>query len=42
MIEVYTGPSASTYAPVQRFRRGDVVSPSAFPDLRISVDEIFA
>lgn len=42
MVEVYTRPSASTYASVQRFRRGDVISPSAFPDLRISVDEIFA
>ncbi len=41
-VEVYTSPSASSYVSVQRFRRGDVVSPSAFPDLRIGVDEIFA
>ena len=42
MVEVYTGPSASRYVSVQRFRGGETVSPSAFPDLRISVNEIFA
>ena len=42
MVEVYTSPSASSYVSVQRFRGGETVSPSAFPDLRITVDEIFA
>jgi Uma2 family endonuclease len=40
--EAYTNPSGSRYESVQRFRRGESLSPSAFPDLRIAVDEIFA
>jgi len=42
VVEVYRHPSGSGYASVQRFPRGGSVSPSAFPDLRIAVDEIFA
>ena len=41
-VEVYRDPSGSGYASVQRFRREGSVSPSAFPDLRIAADEIFA
>jgi len=29
------------YASARTFRRGDVVSPAAFPDLAIAVDDIF-
>ena len=41
-VEVYLNPSGSAYASVRNFRRGESVSPSAFPDLHIPVDEIFA
>jgi len=41
-VEVYRHPSGAAYASVQRFGRGAFVSPTAFPDLRIAVDEIFA
>jgi len=41
-IEVYKDPTGSGYASVRHCRRGESVSPSAFPDLRIAVDEIFA
>ena len=39
-IEVYTNPSGSRYGSVRRFGRGESVIPLAFPDLRISVDEV--
>ena len=42
VVEVYTNPSSSGYGSIRRFGRGESVSPSAFPDLRIAVDEIFA
>jgi Uma2 family endonuclease len=42
VVEVHTNPSGSCYGPVQRFGRGDVLSPIAFPDLRVAVDDIFA
>jgi Uma2 family endonuclease len=42
VVEVYTNPSGSSYASVQKFRRGESVIPLAFSDLRIAVDEIFA
>ncbi len=41
-IEVYRDASSSGYVSIQRMRRGDVVSPSTFPDLSIAVDEMFA
>jgi len=41
-VEVHTDPFGSGYASLQRYRRGESLSPSAFPDLRIAVDEIFA
>ena len=41
-VEVYRDPAGSSFASTQVFRRSDSVSPSAFPDLRITVDEIFA
>ena len=41
-VEVYTNPSASSYGSLRRFSCGESLSPSAFPDLRIAVDEIFA
>lgn len=41
-VEAYTSLSGSGYAAVQRYRRGESASPSAFPELRIAVDEIFA
>ena len=42
VVEIYTDPSGSGYASVQRRRRGESLSPVAFPDLRIPIDEIFA
>jgi Uma2 family endonuclease len=42
VIEVHTGLSGSRYASARRFGKGEFVSPTAFPDLRIPVDEIFA
>jgi Uma2 family endonuclease len=39
-VEVYVGPSPHGYERMQRFSRGQVVSPQAFPDLELAVDEI--
>ena len=41
-IEVYLEPSGSGYRSPQTYGRGETVNPSAFPDLRISLNEIFA
>jgi hypothetical protein len=41
-VEVHTNPSGSSYGSVQRFGRGDGLSPVAFPELRVAVDDIFA
>ena len=41
-VEVYKDPAGPTFASVRQCRSGESFSPSAFPDLRISVDEIFA
>ena len=40
-MEVHTKPSGSSYASVRRFSTNESVSPQAFPDLRIAVDEVF-
>ncbi len=40
LVEVYRDPSANGYQSIQRFRRGESISPLAFPDLVVSVDEI--
>ena len=42
ILEVYKKPTGSAYAAVQQFSRPESVTPSAFPDLHLSVDEIFA
>ena len=42
ILEVYKKPTGSAYATVQQFPRSESVTPSAFPDLHLSVDEIFA
>ena len=42
VVEVYRHPSGAGYSSVQRFGRGALVSPTAFPDLYVPVDEIFA
>lgn len=39
-IEVYGGPGPSGYASVEIVERGDRVTPLAFPDLSLSVDDI--
>jgi Uma2 family endonuclease len=39
-IEVHRGPSEQGYAEVARFTPGQMISPQAFPDVRISVAEI--
>lgn len=41
VIEVHTNPSGSRYGSVRRFGRGEFLSPLAFPDLRVAVDEVF-
>ncbi len=40
-VEMYRDPGAESYRRVQRFTRGQSLAPRAFPDLLISVDEIF-
>lgn len=40
-VEVYRQPGPAGYQSVQRFTRGQSLAPQAFPDLRLSVDEIF-
>ena len=42
ILEVYKKPTGSAYAMVQRFPRPESVTPSAFLDLHLAVDEIFA
>jgi len=41
-VRLYKDPAGSSFTSVRNFRRGEMVSPSAFPDLRIAVDVIFA
>ncbi len=40
IIEVYRQPSANGYESIQQFRCGETISPLAFPDIVISVDDI--
>jgi len=40
LVEVYRNPSVNGYESIQQFRRGDTISPLAFPDIAISVDDI--
>ncbi len=40
LVEVYRTPSANGYESIQQFRRGDTISPLAFRDVAIAVDEI--
>jgi Uma2 family endonuclease len=42
LIEVHTNPSGSSYGLVRRFGRDESLSPRAFPDLSVPVDEIFS
>ena len=39
-IESYTGPSPEGYGVSRIYRPGETISPTAFPDLRIAVDDI--
>ena len=39
-VDVFRGPSAQGYRDQFRSERGDDLAPSAFPDLRLSVDDI--
>lgn len=39
-VLVYRKPTAAGYQEVKEYRRGDTVSPEAFPDLKLSVEEI--
>ncbi|MDB9510406.1 Uma2 family endonuclease [Kamptonema animale CS-326] len=39
-LEVYRLPTANGYSSMQRFERGEMVSPLAFPDFNVSVDLI--
>ena len=41
VVDVYTSPVNVNYASARIVRRGDFVSPAAFPDLAIAVDDIF-
>ena len=40
-IRVYRQPEENSYQDVQNFTRGQSISPSTFPDIIITVDEIF-
>jgi Uma2 family endonuclease len=40
-LEVHRSPSGDTYQDVTAYRRGDVVFPVSFPELRLQVSEIF-
>ena len=42
VVEVHMNPSGSSYGSVQRFGSGDFLSPLAFPELRIAIDDIFS
>jgi len=39
-LEIYREPRAGTYTDVRTARRGDTVSPLAFPNLVLRVDDI--
>ena len=39
-LEVYREPTANGYTSIQRFERGEIVSPLAFPDFEVSIDLI--
>ncbi len=39
-LEVYRFPTGNGYTSMQRFERGEIVSPLAFPDFQVSVDFI--
>ncbi|MEZ2304059.1 MAG: Uma2 family endonuclease [Microcoleus sp.] len=41
-LEVYRYPTANGYTSIQKFERGEVVSPLAFPDFEVSVDLILS
>ncbi len=40
VLEVYRNPGPNGYESIQQFRRGESISPLAFPDLVISLDHI--
>ena len=40
VVEVYQRPSSDGYGEVRSFRRGERISPEAFPDLTLSVEEV--
>ena len=39
-LEVYRFPTANGYTSIQKFERGEIFSPLAFPDFQVSVDSI--
>ncbi|MEZ2229775.1 Uma2 family endonuclease [Microcoleus sp.] len=39
-LEVYRNPTANGYTSIQKFERGEMVSPLAFPEFEVSVDFI--
>jgi Uma2 family endonuclease len=39
-VEVYREPDRHGYRQIQRYGRGQVLTPSAFPDIQIPVDDI--
>jgi Uma2 family endonuclease len=39
-LEVYRDPTANGYTSIQKFERGEMVSPLAFPEFEVSVDLI--
>jgi Uma2 family endonuclease len=40
LIEVYRSPSPEGYQQVRTLRRGEGLSPQAFPELSVTVDEL--
>ena len=39
-LEVYREPTANGYTSIQKFERGEIISPLAFPDFQVSVNLI--
>jgi Uma2 family endonuclease len=41
-LEVYREPMANGYISMQKFGRGEIISPLAFPDFEVSIDRILS
>jgi hypothetical protein len=41
VVEVFTAPSSEDYANVRRVQTGEILKPSAFPDIAVPVVDLF-